>query len=393
MYDFIRKEWFAIDYELNHNLRKYSDEDKKKNEETADKFIKKFNYYIKRKPRDVKKREEWELEGEVIVRELLRESTLLNFKYIGEENQNLMIKVTKEFITKSKEFDNEINNEYISQGLRNLWIINILQLIFHKRLELTSSAFAYSIIYPYTDNFLDNVHVSLDSKEEFNRKLYLMIKGEDVAYKNILEKRVYKLLKNIEYDYDRKDFKEVYNSLLKIHEGQVKSMKQQEKCFIPYERDVLGISIEKGASSVLADGYLVKGNLSLAEKEFCLRYGFLLQLIDDFQDLKSDKENEHITIMSQLAGKYPLDNIINKIINYTYDLFEDTKLLKGNEKLSKIIKDNCILLILCSLALNKEYVSEKYMIEMEKYLPFNISYIDKHSKTTMSKLKRMEGIL
>lgn len=97
--------------------------------------------------------------------------------------------------------------------------------------------------------------------------------------------------------------------------------------------------------------------------------------------------------MSQLAGKYPLDNIINKIINYTYDLFEDTKLLKGNEKLSKIIKDNCILLILCSLALNKEYVSEKYMIEMEKYLPFNISYIDKHSKTTMSKLKRMEGIL
>ena len=64
MYDFIRKEWFAIDCELNHDLREYSNEEKKKNEETADKFIEKFNCYVKRKPRDEAKREEWELEGE-----------------------------------------------------------------------------------------------------------------------------------------------------------------------------------------------------------------------------------------------------------------------------------------------------------------------------------------
>ncbi len=118
MYNSIRTKWFAIDSKLNINLKKYSDEEKRKNEKTTDEIIKKFNY-------------------------------------------------------------------------------------------------------SYTDNFLDDL--------------------------------------DIEYDYNRKDFKEVYDSLLRIFEGQVKSINQQE----------------------------------------------------DFI----------ITIMSQLAGKYYLDKILNKLINYKFYVF------------------------------------------------------------------------
>ena len=120
------------------------------------------------------------------------------------------------------------------------------------------------------------------------------------------------------------------------------------------------------------------------------------QLNNEIENLKGGLNNISVDFYDDKKHYLNQSNYICDEINefadsnidiYTYNLFENTKLLKGNENLNKPIKDNCILLILCSLALNKEYVSERYMIEMEKYLPFNISYIEKHSKTTMRKLK------
>lgn len=46
MYNSIRTKWFAIDSKLNINLKKYSDEEKRKNEKTTDEIIKKFNYSL-----------------------------------------------------------------------------------------------------------------------------------------------------------------------------------------------------------------------------------------------------------------------------------------------------------------------------------------------------------
>lgn len=393
MNSFIRKKWFTIDSKLKYDLKVYSDVEKRKNEETTDIFMKKINEYIKRKHRNKKDERLWELEGEKIFEDFIKNDRVFNLKYFTYGMQKSIIDVTKNFIKKAKEFDKEIEESCIVQALRNIWVITILQVIFKSNVELTKSIFAYSMIYPYSDNFLDNIDISVEAKNKFNNKISSMLKGRGVQCESYLEKKIYKLLKYIEEDYNRKDFKEVYEGLLKIQEGQIKSIEQQGEFSLPYVNDILGISIEKGGASVLVDGYLIKGKLNLEEEKFCLFYGFLLQLIDDFQDLKSDKKNSHTTIMSQLGGRYYMDEMINKLINYVYYVFDSTELLREKEDLNKVIKSDSLVLILCSIALNKEYFSKEYIKKMDKHLPFSIAYIEKLNKTLVRKISKVEGVL
>ncbi len=393
MNSFIREKWFTIDSKLKYDLKVYSDVEKRRNEETTDIFVKKINEYIKRKPRNKNDERLWELEGEKIFEDFIKNDRVFNLNYFTHDIQKSIIDVTKNFIKKAKEFDKDIEENCIVQALRNIWAITILQVIFKSNVKLTKSIFAYSMIYPYSDNFLDNIDISVEAKNKFNNKIWSMLEGMDVQCESYLEKKIYKLLKYIEEDYNRKDFKEVYESLLKIQEGQVKSIEQQGEFSLPYVTDILGISIEKGGASVLVDGYLIKGKLNLEEERFCLFYGFLLQLIDDFQDLKSDKENNHTTIMSQLGGRYYMDEMINKLINYVYYVFDSTELLREKEDLNKVIKSDSLVLILCSIALNKEYFSKEYIKKMDKHLPFSIAYIEKLNKTLVRKISKVEGVL
>lgn len=393
MNSFIREKWFTIDSKLKYDLKVYSDVEKRKNEETTDIFVKKVNEYIKRKPRNKNDERLWELEGEKIFEDFIKNDRVFNLNYFTHDMQKSIIDVTKNFIKKAKEFDKDIEENCIVQALRNIWVITILQVIFKSNVELTKSIFAYSMIYPYSDNFLDNIDISVEAKNKFNNKISSMLKGRGVQCESYLEKKIYKLLKYIEEDYNRKDFKEVYEGLLKIQEGQIKSIEQQGEFSLPYVNDILGISIEKGGASVLVDGYLIKGKLNLEEEKFCLFYGFLLQLIDDFQDLKSDKKNNHTTIMSQLGGRYYMDEMINKLINYVYYVFDSTELLREKEDLNKVIKSDSLVLILCSIALNKEYFSKEYIKKMDKHLPFSIAYIEKLNKTLVRKISKVEGVL
>jgi len=126
------------------------------------------------------------------------------------------------------------------------------------------------------------------------------------------------------------------------------------------------------------DGYLINGNLTKDEEIFTYGYGFLLQLCDDLQDVRIDYENKHMTIMSQLAEKYSLDNIVNKLVNLTINVLDDATCFRGEniKELKKLIKDNCILMIIFAVVMNKNYFSKKYVKEISKYLPFTMQYIE-----------------
>ena len=67
------------------------------------------------------------------------------------------------------------------------------------------------------------------------------------------------------------------------------------------------ISVEKGGTSVLADAYLVCGNLDTELSDLMFGFGFVLQLIDDLQDAKEDCNNNHMTVFSQELNKERLD--------------------------------------------------------------------------------------
>lgn len=387
------KRWWKSDRNFKLDMKKYTNIEKKNKEKNLDNYIDLIIKKINEFPKEDNKKGKWQNEFDEIIDNFI-ESEKETFK-LGIINKNIkndFFNSTKRFIKEAKQFDENLSYTDIGQAMRNVWIINILQAVFGEKVQLSKAIFSYSMLYTYTDNYLDNTTINDMEKKKFNYKLNRRLNGENVESSDFCEEAVYKLVSYIEEDFKRNDYSELYEALLSIHKGQIKSLRQQNIVSIPYEEDILGISIEKGGSSVLVDGFLTKGKMNKDEISFCIFYGFLLQLADDLQDIKSDINNNHITIMSQLAPKYNLDKIVNKLINFTVMFLKEDSCFKGENihELKELIKTNCIMLILFSVILSKEFFSSEYINVIDEYLPFSIKYIESIKFKLRKKFRKIE---
>jgi len=68
--------------------------------------------------------------------------------------QEDFVRSTQMFVEKVKEFDPEFAIENVYQALRNAWIMNSIQMYLGLDVKLCDSLFAYSMIYPYMDNYM-----------------------------------------------------------------------------------------------------------------------------------------------------------------------------------------------------------------------------------------------
>lgn len=290
--------------------------------------------------------------------------------------------VTEDFIDEVKVFDPKMDVYDIFQAIRNVWIMNSIQILFDMEVKLTPSIFSYSMLYPYSDNYLDDDGVSNKDKIEFNKRFREWLLGREAKPLNFNEEQICKLVKRIEEDFKRDTYKEVFQSLLIIHSAQEKSLIQQREKTLPYEKDIIGITFEKGGASVLADGYLVKGNLEKEEAEFMFCYGVFLQIIDDLQDIEEDYNNKHMTIFSQIDGKYPLDRIINKLINFIDEFFRREIIFTSgkSEKLKKIIQNCSKIMIFEAISKNKKRFTREYIKLVESRSIVRFSYFKKIKK-------------
>ncbi|OOM13506.1 hypothetical protein [Clostridium saccharobutylicum] len=389
-YNLIRDKWWDSSSYLKLNKKKINYSEKKVRETRFDNLIDKLiNQICKFDINEDTKICNKQLNQ--IINKFTENSYIFDIDFENILRKNFF-EITKTFIEKAKNFDEDIDMNDIGQAMRNVWIINIIQAIKEEKIELSNAVFSYSMLYPYTDNYLDNTDVGINDKIEFNSRLYRRLQGYNICFNNECEQKVYKLIEDIEEVFSREKYPKVYNSLMQIQNGQVLSLNQQDEITIPYERDILGISIKKGGASVLVDGYLVNGELSSEEIKFCVGYGVLLQIADDLQDVREDLSNEHVTIMSQLAGNYKLDCIVNKLINFTIKVVDDFVMQRENQKLKNLIKDNCIMLILFSTVLSKEFFSKEYIKEKEEYLPFTIKYIENLKMNLKKKFKKINNM-
>lgn len=290
--------------------------------------------------------------------------------------------ITDEFLNEATDFDSEIEVYDIFQAIRNVWIMNSIQILLDTEVRLTPSIFSYSMLYPYSDNYLDDTNITIKEKIEFNNKFRKCLSGKEVEASNSNEKHVFDLVRKIEDEFPRDIFPQVFQSLLSIHSAQEKSLTQQKGKRLPNENDIIGISFEKGGTSVLADGFLVKGELLKEEAIFMFGYGVFLQLIDDLQDVKVDLENQHMTVFSQIAGKWPLDTLVNKLFWFIESVLEscDDFVSKDSLKLKKVIHNSCIIMILEAIANNKKMFTRNYIREIEKISMFRFAYYKKLKK-------------
>lgn len=202
--------------------------------------------------------------------------------------------VTENFIKRAQTQCPHLSDEDVFQALRNVWIMVLIQVLSENPVRLTNAMFAYSMLYPLTDNVTDDPTLSEPFKHHFIKRFGRRLQGELLSAENAYETHVFDMIEWIEKDYPRHVHPKVYDSLMAIFEAQKKSLSQQYQAL---SIDVIKkITFEKGATSVVADGFLVLGDLEEAMFIFLTDYGIALQLSDDLQDMACDAEQRHQTL-------------------------------------------------------------------------------------------------
>jgi hypothetical protein len=286
-------------------------------------------------------------------------------------------RVGDEFVREARAFDSRLNLEDIHQALRNVWIISSLQVFLGKEVALTPSGFAYSLLYPYTDNYLDDPHVGSETKKDFVYLLGRRLAGESVKPTSRPLCIPFDLMKMIEEEYPRSSYPEVFGSLLAIHHAQVEALAQHDESRSLSMEDLLAVSVEKGGTSVLADGYVAGGTLGHDIEDFAFGFGVCLQLMDDLQDLKEDLRCGHETLMTREAAGGTLDTITNRLINFTTSVIDSGNHMSSPEAqaLLHLSHRSCVTLILEAVARSSDKYTVNYLAALEAHSPLRFSYL------------------
>ena len=351
-----------------------------KREKSLQQFIGKLNQKVKSFPESESLRPIWMTDIKKMIFEFCKESPEWDDNSAAHERclpfLETFSKIAEEFTVKAKEFDPQINMDDIVQAARNVWTMNSIQIIFSQTARLTPPIFAYSLLYPYTDNYLDSPDISLSLKKENSLRLKKRLQGYTVTALNYNENKVFDLLNLIEEYYPRDIYPDVYDSLYAIHHAQIQSLLLQKGKNVPYETDIMGISFLKGGASVLADGFLINGKLNREEADFSFAYGVLLQLIDDLKDTCVDAENGHMTLFSQLVRKWPLDILTNRLFNFSECILNvGDRFLEPHFKV--LLKKNLSFLIMEAIAQNSDFYSGDYLKKLAVVLPLRLNYLRK----------------
>ncbi len=293
-----------------------------------------------------------------------------------------MVEITRIFVRQAKAFDPDLAFNDIFQACRNMWIMNGLQLIMGIRMQVTPSIFAYSMLYPYTDNLIDDPNVSNFEKLVFSERFRNRLSGIKLEPQNMTENAIFRLVGMIENEYSRNDFPEVYESLLGIHDAQTDSMKLFQQNNPIGKHEILKICLAKGGASVLADGYLVAGKLTEAQRYFLFGYGAYLQLLDDIQDVEEDHAAGLMTVFSEAAFRVSLDEKLNKTYRFGEQVMESLEFFDGQhiELFKSLMRRSMDLFVTEAIAQVPDAYSREYVVAFESFSPFHFSYIRKRKE-------------
>jgi hypothetical protein len=302
---------------------------------------------------------------------------------IGALVRSGMVETAKLFIRQARQYDPAIRGEDIFQAGRNVWTMNSLQILLGIPTQVTPAVFAYSLLYPYTDNYLDDPAIPQDAKVAFNTRFGRRLTGETPEPANTAERTIFDLVGRIESYLPRPTHPTVYESLLAIHRAQERSVHLLRGAAPPYDVDVLGISLEKGGASVLADGILVgEGDLPLDQMAFMFGLGAFLQLADDLQDVGTDQQAGLLTVFSHAAGRWPLDALADRTWRFGQRVLQQLGHFDAPEArpLKELLAPSFRQLLLNAAASATRLFSREYTQALEQHSPFRFSFLEQRRK-------------
>ena len=284
-----------------------------------------------------------------------------------------------EFVRQARQFDPQISATDIYQAGRNAWSMNLMQYLLGLPVAVTPSVLAYSLLYPYSDNYLDDPGRTAKEKAAFSRAFEQRLQGQAVIPDNPVEQKIFELVGMIESQFLRSRYPDVYASLMAIFRAQAASLRLQAPQGSPYEVDVLGLTFDKGGTAVLADGYLVAGSLTPLQQEFSFYYGAFTQLMDDLEDVQADRQAGIQTVFSQTAGRWPLDAVTSRLMVFGNGLLEAMQQfhVAGLDTLEEVMRKCITPLLIDSASRAGSLYNRGYMAELERHSPYRFGQLKK----------------
>lgn len=371
----IKQEWLLTSHLFPDFLPEISKETKLENELYIQTFSKDLEKQMKRYSRIPLTHKKWRHKTSQIIENVLYHETIIGIhKSMNQQTIDTFQEDLKEFLRNVRSFAPEFSFIDIGQAIRNYIVYAMFKGIHQKESGFHMACFGYSMLYPVTDNFIDSKMNSPKDKQEYNQIIRDKIEGKEVHPKSPHQLKTCELLQAIETQYPRISKPEIYQLLLMMLEAQEISISQQNKDLSLTLDNRLDISIYKGGISVLIDRYFV--DLEITEEDFIfyLTFGFFLQLADDLQDIKEDSLLGNQTIFTLELHSAEAEKIVNKMLHLVHHLFSTYQ--APNDDYKYFILTNCYLLMYTSVIGSKEFFSNEYLKNIEKYLPTSFPFLE-----------------
>ena len=283
------------------------------------------------------------------------------------------------FARLARQFDAGLSIADVVQACRSAWTACGLQLLLGDRMEITPSILGYSLLYPYSDNYLDRTDVSAGAKLRFSERFRARLRGQKPSTLGQRENAIWALVAMIEGQFSRSRYPQVFDSLLAIHQAQEESIAQLEGSVFCAEAEVLRITCAKGGTSVLADACLAHGWLSEEESRFAFQWGVLLQLGDDLQDVREDWLRGSNTLFTRaVAQGIPLDALVRQLLNFSEQVAAGMESLpNGTRSLKDLMRMSWQSLIVGAVAESHQLFTPAFLDEAERSSPFRFDFLRK----------------
>ena len=373
-----RRRWYAVEERLPGFPRRYSREEKKANQKRLNEQLDWLIANLNRSPQAVNS-------STYFAEAAGHRFKVLGMNVLGLTSEQLsvfekegLVDLSQQFFQAAREFDPAISMEDIFQASRNVWTATYLQILLGLEAKLTPAIFAYSMLYPVTDNYLDDPRRTKKEKVEFNRHFCAWLHGEVLHPQNAHEETVLRLICMIEGQFARDLYPQVYEGLLAIFCAQQESMMMPSAPATPYSVDVLGITLSKGGTSVLADGVLAAGQLTLEQMQTIFDYGCFAQFMDDQEDVAGDLRDHSLTVFTEAARAGKLDATMNRLFAYSKVILAelDGFMSERTTPLIQISLKGIDLLLIDACARTRAYYSRTYLAYLEAFFPVSYAYLN-----------------
>lgn len=358
---------------------------KKENETLAKKFSGRLRKKLKKKPSSEEEKQLIEQEMEAEFYQFLKKERILCLsEWMEPELLSDFARETKHFYHSVVAFDKTLQQGQIWQAMRNYLIYGVIAELQGEAQNAGIPILAYSLLYPYTDNYIDDKGILRAEKERFNRMIAGKLQGEEVVPQNELEEKVCRLLTMILAEYQGGAGKKVADTLLELLKAQNRSICQQERKGKAIAQDteaqILEISVAKGGSSVLADYLFATDTWEAGEELFYRKFGLCLQLVDDLQDMEEDSKSGSHTLMTEAAEHARLEARVNRLLWFIWTVIGEFE--PKNPGLKEFVRKYCAMITMVAAAQNGRYISGTYIKQLEPYLPFSVDFLKGILKTT-----------